>query len=179
MKKTIVLLGLFISGYLYSQTSPEGIQAKIDELSKQKSAIESQITDLNKQLPAPIVKPWTYKGNATVNIGQNLLGSNWTASYGGNSTLNLGGQAHLEANYQNKRHSWSNSFDGTLGFFKNISVDSGVNDNINKNADILQFSSKYLYDLQKANLNFCLTVGRGAASLERWPEQDRGDGRSG
>jgi hypothetical protein len=164
MKKTIVLLGLFISGYLYSQTSPEGIQAKIDELSKQKSAIESQITDLNKQLPAPIVKPWTYKGNATVNIGQNLLGSNWTASYGGNSTLNLGGQAHLEANYQNKRHSWSNSFDVTLGFFKNISVVSGVNDNINKNADILQFSSKYLYDLQKANLK----VGIGANFLSQF-----------
>jgi hypothetical protein len=164
MKKTIVLLGLFISGYLYSQTSPEGIQAKIDELSKQKSAIELQIADLNKQLPAPIVKPWTYKGNATVNIGQNLLGSNWTASYGGNSTLNLGGQAHLEANYQNKRHSWSNSFDGTLGFFKNISVDSGVNDNINKNADILQFSSNYLYDLQKANLK----VGIGANFLSQF-----------
>jgi hypothetical protein len=89
-----------------AQNSPEVIKIKIDELNKQKSAIESQIADLNKQLPAPIVKPWTYKGNATINIGQNLLGYNWTASYGGNSTLNIGGQSHLEANYQNKRHSW-------------------------------------------------------------------------
>jgi hypothetical protein len=132
MKNIIVL-----SGYLSAQTSPDGIQAKIDEVSKQKSAIESQIADLNKQLPAPIVKPWTYKENAMVNIGQNLLGSNWTAFYDGNSTLNLGGQAYLEASYQNKRHSWSNSFDGISGFFKNINVDSSINYNINKNVDIL------------------------------------------
>jgi hypothetical protein len=164
MKKIVFSLSILLSGVVIAQESPEVIKTKIDDLTKQKSALESQIADLNKQLPAPVVKPWTYKGNASINVGQNLLGSDWTASYGGNSTLNLGGQTHIEANYTKGRHSWSNSFDGTLGFFKNINVDSGVNDNINKNADVLQLSTKYLFDLQKANLK----VGIGANFLTQF-----------
>ena len=164
MKKIVFSFSVLLSGILNAQESPEVLKTKIDDLHKQKAAIEAQIADLNKKLPAPIVKPWAYKGNASVNLGQNLLGSNWTASYGGNSTLNIGGQAHLEANYKNGRHSWSNSFDGTLGFFKNINVDSGVNDNINKNADVFQLSSKYLFDLQKANLK----VGIGTNFLSQF-----------
>jgi len=152
MKKIVFSLSILLSGVVMAQESPEVIKSKIDDLTKQKSALESQIADLNKQLPAPVVKPWTYKGNASVNLGQSLLGSNWTSSYGGNSTLNVGIQTHLEANFKKGRHSWDNSFDGTLGFFKNMNVDSGVNDNINKNADVLQISSKYLFDLKKANL---------------------------
>jgi hypothetical protein len=164
MKKIVFSLSVLLSSALCAQENPEVLKTKIEDLNKQKASIEAQIADLNKQLPAPIVNPWTYKGNASVNLGQNLLGSNWTASYGGNSTLNIGGQTHLEANYKKGRHSWSNSFDGTLGFFKNINVDSGVNDNINKNADVLQLSSKYLFDLQKANLK----VGIGANFLSQF-----------
>lgn len=164
MRKITLILGLFSCNFYFAQENPEAIKTKIDELNKQKAGLESQIAELNKQLPAPIVKPWTYKGNATLNTGLNFLGTNWTASYGGNSTLNAGFQGHVEANYKNGRHSWSNSLDGTLGFFKNVNVDSGVNDNINKNADILQLSSKYLYDLQKANLK----VGVGANFLSQF-----------
>lgn len=164
MKKLILSIGILLVASLHAQESPEVIKTKIDDLNKQKAVLESQIADLNKQLPAPVVKPWTYKGNASINLGQNLLGSDWTASYGGNSTLNIGGQAHLEANYKNGRHSWNNSFDGTLGFFKNINVENGVNDNINKNVDVLQLSTKYLFDLQKANLK----VGVGANFLSQF-----------
>jgi hypothetical protein len=164
MKKIVFSLSVVLFSTLSAQDSPEVVKSKIEDLNKQKATIEAQIADLNKKLPAPIVKPWAYKGNASINLGQNLLGSNWTASYGGNSTLNVGGQTHLEANYKNGRHSWDNSFDGTLGFFKNINVDSGVNDNINKNADVLQLSSKYLFDLQTANLK----VGIGTNFLTQF-----------
>lgn len=164
MKKHLIISFALCSIISYAQDNSAVIQSKIDELKKQKTTIENEIESLNKQLPAPIAKPWKFKGNANVNLGQNLLGSNWTESYGGNSTLNIGGQGHIEANYTNGRHSWNNSFDGVLGFFKNINVDSGVNTNINKNTDILQLSSKYLYDLKVANLK----AGIGANFLSQF-----------
>lgn len=164
MQYRTLIIFLFCAHMLRAQETPELIKTKIEELTKQKAGIETQIAELNKQLPAPPLKPWKYKGNATINTGLNLLGSNWTSSYGGNSTLNAGLQGHIEANYTKGRHAWNNSFDGALGFFKNMNVDSGVNDNINKNADILQVSSKYLYDFQTAGLK----IGIGANFLSQF-----------
>lgn len=146
-----IVISLLMLGQAWSQ-DVNGTKEKIDALKKQKDGIDAEIKSLEASLPKPIEPNWKFKGNAAINLGQNLLGSNWTSSYGGNSTLNLGGLAHLEANYKKGRHEWNNSFDGLMGFFKNINVDSGVNDDINKNADQLQISSKYLFDLQKANL---------------------------
>ena len=162
MKKVIILL---ICSIIWTSNNAQGdaaaINAKIAELNKQKAGLEAEISTLKASIPTPI---WSYKGNAAINVGQNLLGSNWMSSYGGNSTLNLGGVAHVEANYKKGRNSWDNSFDGLMGFFKNINVDSGVNDRINKNADMLQISSKYLYDLQKGNLK----VGIGMNFLSQF-----------
>jgi hypothetical protein len=148
-----------------AQTSPDAIKAKIDELAKQKAGIESQIADLNKQLPIPVAPTWTYKGNAGLNFGQTMLGNDWSTAYGGNSNLNLQGVAHLEANMMKARHSWSNSFDGKFGFIKNFDDNNtGVNTNVAKNADMLQLSSKYLYDLQTNNLK----IGMGMNFLSQF-----------
>lgn len=145
----------------HAQSEAVTIDAKIAQLDKQKSELEEEISKLKASKPIPI---WSFKGNISLNLGQNLLGSNWMSSYGGNSTINLGGVSHVEANYRKGRNSWDNSFDGLMGFFKNINVDSGVNDRINKSNDMLQLSSKYLYDLQKGNLK----VGVGMNFLSQF-----------
>lgn len=171
---------LFITSFLFSfigmnaQDGTDAIKSKIADLTSQKAAIESQIADLNTKLPVPVKPNWTYKGNLALNLGQNLLSSDWMKSYGGNSTLNLGGVGHLEANYQKGRHEWKNNFDGLMGFFKNINVDSGVNDAINKNADMLQINSKYLYDLQKNNLK----IGMGMNFLSQFTKTYKLDNSS-
>lgn len=154
MKKLIVLIGIgLIANQIQSQDANiEATKAKIESLKKQKDGLESEINGLIATLPQAMVPNWKYKGNAAINTGLNLLGSDWAASFGGNSTINLGGSGHIEANYKKGRHEWNNSFDGLIGFFKNVNVDSGVNDNINKNSDMLQLSSKYLFDTKKANL---------------------------
>jgi len=152
MKKTILTaVFAFLTMASYAQ-SVSIIQLKIDSLKKIKVGLDNEIQNLQSQIPVPEIKPWTYKGNGTINVGSILLGDNWTKSFGGNSTLNFGAMGHLEANYKKSRHEWSNTFDGSIGFFKNINVDAGVNDDINKNTDRLQVSSKYMYDLQKSNL---------------------------
>lgn len=166
MKKIYLILSIVsISFIANAQDSPEAIKTKIDELSKQKSALEGQIADLKGKLPVPPTPTWVYKGNVGLNFGQSLLGNDWSTAYGGNSNLNLQGVAHIEANMKKDRHTWDNSFDGKFGFVKNFDDNNtGVNTNVAKNADLLQLASKYLYDLQTNNLK----IGMGATFISQF-----------
>lgn len=153
MKKTLLLLACSLSLGSYFGQSEQATKDKIDQLKKQTADLATEIKALEATLPQPVVPNWTTKGNFSINFGQNLLGNDWSSAFGANSNLNLQGIMHFEANYKKTRHEWFNGFDGRYGFIKNFDDNNtGVNTNIAKNADMLQLSSKYLYDLQKANL---------------------------
>lgn len=166
MKKLCIILCLAGIQYVAkAQDSPEIIKSKIDELAKQKAALEGQIADLKGKLPVPPTPTWVYKGNAGLNFGQTMLGNDWSTAYGGNSNLNLQGVAHLEANMKKDRHTWDNAFDGKFGFIKNFDDNNtGVNTAVVKNADLLQLASKYLYDLRTSNLK----VGMGMTFISQF-----------
>lgn len=160
MRKILLIISLLSFGIITNaQDNPEAIKSKIDELSKQKAALEGQIADLKGKLPVPPTPTWTYKGNAGLNFGQSLLGNDWSSAYGGNSNLNLQGVAHVEANLKKSRYSWDNSFDGKFGFVKNFDDNNtGINTSVAKNADLLQLASKFLYDLQSNNLKIGISA---------------------
>lgn len=166
MKKISLLLAVFSFNFLVmAQDSPEAIKSKIDQLSKQKSDLEAQIADLNKKLPVPPTPTWTFKGNVGINFGQNLLGD-WAA--GGFSNFSLQGIGHLEANMKKGRHSWENGLDGNLGFVKNFDAVNGGDYPIQKSADMVQLNSKYLYDLQKGNLQLGLNLNFLSQFIKTW-----------
>lgn len=146
MKKAIIVLSLIWGLNTNAQTETVAqTKAKIEELSKQKAALEAEIAKYNAMLPVPVAPAWTFKGNSNVNFGLTTL-SDWAA--GGTSNLNTMIAGHVEANYKKGRHSWDNGFDGRLGFIKNTDPSS----NVQKNSDVLQLSSRYLFDLQSNNL---------------------------
>ena len=157
MKKTILLLTLTLLGVSTKaqNETPEQAKTKIEELNKQKAAIEAEISKYNAMLPKPVVPNWIIRGNSNINFGQTLLGD-WAA--GGTSNLNMLVVGHIEANYKKGVHSWENGFDGKLGFMKNFDPVKDIDEPILKNNDLLQLSSKYLYDLRTNNLKVGLGV---------------------
>jgi len=134
MKKTLLVLSLLTSSYLFAQDQTvKGLQTDAGKTIK-------------KDASDTATKTWKKGGIFSINVSQGSL-SNWAAG-GDNFSLSLNSYVNLFAFYKKGRHSWDNNVDMYLGYINTTSLGARKND------DRFNFTSKYGYALNpKLNLS--------------------------
>jgi len=127
MKKILLLAGLLISLFTYSQD---------ESVKKLRSESEKNI---KKDPNDTITKKWKKGGMYGLNISQGSL-SNWAAG-GDKFSIAVNSLLSLYAFYKKDKNSWDNSFDFNIGYVNTTSLGSRKND------DRFDLLSKYGYSI--------------------------------